>query len=382
MSSTHNRYPWWVCRIWNGMDVPTLFALLAKNRFAVSPSAGRIHIVVSAVLFSFMNSALNALQHLFVGRRIGRVKLEPPVFIIGHWRSGTTFLHELLTRDPALAAPSTYECFNPGHFHLSARVFTRFDYLIPGTRPMDDMKMSWLNPQEDEFALLNMGLPSPYQELAFPNHRKRAAPFLSLDEFSPRERTKWREAFVTFLKSVTLYRMKSNGGAAPRLVLKSPPHTARLAALSEMFPDATFIHIVRNPAEVFPSSVRTWLSLFEVQGCQTPRAEALPNGAPSIEDYVLSTFNELYRDFAKARAAIPSERFCELRYEDLVADPLAQLERIYEHLQLGRFADAQPHFAAHLAAVRNYRPSRQPVSPDLHTEMRRRWAPFFETYGY
>jgi hypothetical protein len=382
MSSTHNRYPWWVCRIWNGMDAPTLFALLAKNRFAVSPSVGRIHIVVSAVIFSFMNSALNALQRLLYGRWIARVKLAPPIFIIGHWRSGTTFLHELLTRDPALAAPSTYECFNPGHFHLSARVFTRFDYLIPGTRPMDDMKMSWSNPQEDEFALLNMGVPSPYQELAFPNHRKRSAPFLRLDEFLPRQRTKWRETFITFLKSVTLDRMNRNGGVAPRLVLKSPPHTARLAALSEMFPDATFIHIVRNPAEVFPSSVRTWLSLFDVQGCQTPRAEALPNGAASIEDYVLSTFNELYRDFAQARATIPSERFCELRYEDLVADPLAQLERIYDHLQLGRFADARPHFAAHLAAVRNYRPTRQAVSPDLHTEVRRRWAPFFETYGY
>jgi hypothetical protein len=247
---------------------------------------------------------------------------------------------------------------------------------------MDDMKMSWHNPQEDEFALLNMGLPSPYQELAFPNHRKRAAPFLSLDDFSPRERTRWRETFVTFLKSVTLYRMKRDGGAAPRLVLKSPPHTARLAALSEMFPDAKFIHIVRNPAEVFPSSVRTWQSLFEVQGCQTPRVEALPNGAPSIEDYVLSTFNELYRGFAEARAAIAPERFCELRYEDLVADPLAQLGRIYDHLRLGRFEDARPHFAAHLAAVRNYRPSRHHVAPDLHTEVRRRWAPFFETYGY
>ncbi len=106
---------------------------------------------------------------------------------------------------------------------------------------------------------------------------------------------------MTFLKSVTLYRMKQGGGAASRLVLKSPPHTARLAALSEMFPEAKFIHLVRNPAEVFPSSVRTWSTLFEVQGCQTPRAEALPNGAPSIEDYVLSTFNELYRDFAQAR---------------------------------------------------------------------------------
>jgi hypothetical protein len=329
-----------------------------------------------------MNSVLNALQRAFYGRRIARVTLAPPIFIIGHWRSGTTFLHELLTRDPALTAPSTYECFNPGHFHLSARVFTKLDYLIPGTRPMDDMKMSWHNPQEDEFALLNMGVPSPYQELAFPNHRKRTASYLSLDQFSPRQRTKWRETFVTFLKSVTLYRMNQSGGAVPRLVLKSPPHTARLAALSEMFPDAKFIHIVRNPAEVFPSSVRTWSTLFEVQGCQTPRAEALPNGAPSIEDYVLSTFNELYRNFAQARAAIPAARFCELRYEDLVADPFAQLQRLYEHLALGPFEEARPHFAAHLAAVRDYRPSRHQITPDTQTEMRRRWAPFFETYGY
>ena len=364
------------------MDSPTFFALLARNRFAISPSLGRIHIVVSAAIFSLMNSVLNVLQQILYGRRIARVTLAPPVFIIGHWRSGTTFMHELLARDPALTAPSTYECFSPRHFHLSAWLFTKLDYLIPAMRPMDDMKMGWQNPQEDEFALMNMGLPSPYQELAFPNHRKRAAPFLSLDEFSLRERAKWRKAFVTFLKSVTLYRTKQGGGTAPRLVLKSPPHTARLAALSEMFPDAKFIHLVRNPADVFPSSVRTWTTLFEVQGCQTPRAEALPNGAPSIEDYVLSTFNELYRDFAQARAAIPSERFCELRYEDLVADPFAQLQRIYEHLQLGRFEDAQPHFAAHLAAVRNYRPGRHQIAPDAHSEMRRRWALFFETYGY
>jgi len=244
------------------------------------------------------------------------------------------------------------------------------------------MKMSWHNPQEDEFALLNMGLPSPYQELAFPNHRRQAAPFLSLDEFTPRQRTRWRETFLTFLKSVTLYRMNETRGRAPRLVLKSPPHTARLAVLSEMFPGAKFIHIVRNPAEVFPSSVRTWASLFEVQGCQKPRPEALPNGIPSIEDYVLSTFNALYRDFAQARAAIPETQFCELRYEDLVANPLAQLERIYGHLQLGGFEEARPQFTAHLASVRNYRPSREQVSPDAHSEVRRRWAPFYETYGY
>ncbi len=364
------------------MDVPTLFALLIENRFAVTPSIGRIHIVVSAVLFSFMNSVLNGLQRLVYGRRIAATELAPPVFIIGHWRSGTTFLHELLTRDAKLTAPSTYECFCPGHFHLSARVFTKLDYLIPSTRPMDEMAMSWQHPQEDEFALLNLGLPSPYRELAFPNRRKRAAPYLSLAALSPREKARWSTVFVTFLKSVTLRRMTMNDGAAPRLVLKSPPHTARVAMLREIFPEAKFIHLVRDPAEVFPSSVRTWMTLFEVQGCQTPRAEALPNGAPSVEDYVLSTFDELYRDFREARSAIPAEQFFELRYEALVADPLAQLERIYEHLGLGKFAEARPHFEAHLNAVRNYRPTRQRVAPEADTEIRRRWAPFFETYGY
>ena len=122
------------------MDTPTFFALLARNRFAISPSLGRVHIVVSAAIFSLMNSVLNVLQQVVYGRRIARVTLAPPVFIIGHWRSGTTFLHELLTRDPTLTAPTTYECFSPRHFHLSAWLFTRFDYLIPGTRPMDDMK--------------------------------------------------------------------------------------------------------------------------------------------------------------------------------------------------------------------------------------------------
>ena len=148
------------------------------------------------------------------------------------------------------------------------------------------------------------------------------------------------------------------------------------------YPKRKLIHIVRSPAEVFPSSVRTWAALFDMQGCQTPREEALPNGAPSIEDFVLSTFNELYRDFASARAAISPERFCGCATADLVADPFAQLQRLYDHLELGSFEDARPHFAAHLAAVRDYRPSRQQIAPDMQTEMRRRWAPFFETYGY
>ncbi len=377
-----NRYPWWACRIWNGMDVPTWFGLLARNRFAVSPSIGRMHIVASAILFAPMNSLLNALQRLFYARQIARTNIEPPIFIVGHWRSGTTFLHELLARDPNFTAPTSYECFAPGHFHVSARFFTKFEYLIPGTRPMDEMKMSWSSPQEDEFALLNLGLPSPYEELAFPNHRRAAAPFLGLSELAPDAREKWKRTFVTFAQSVSLKRAKERRGAVPRLVLKSPPHTARIEFLRDFFPGAKFIHLVRNPTEVFSSTVGLWTSLFEVQGCQTPRVESLVNGAPSIEDYVLATFDELYRDFDAARSQLPARQFCELRYEDLVANPLAELERVYGQLELPGFEAAQPHFRSYLKTVREYRPAQHAVTDDAHNELRRRWSPYFETYGY
>ena len=364
------------------MDAPTLFRLLAKNRFAVSMSVGRLHIVASSLLFSLLNSLLNGIQRLFYARRIAATEIEPPIFIIGHWRSGTTFLHELLTRDPRFCGPTTYECFSPGHFHITARWFSKFEYLIPGTRPMDEMKMSWDSPQEDEFALLNLGLASPYEELAFPNRRRSCAPFLHLEELTPRQLALWRKTFVGFVRSVTLRRMNQGHKTPPRLVLKSPPHTARLSVLRELFPGAKFIHIVRNPAEVFSSTVRLWTALFDVQGCQTPRLEALPNGSPDVENYVLANFDSLYRDFAQDRAGFASEQFCELRYEDLVANPLAELERVYGQLRLGSFEAARPKFSEYLSTVREYRPSRHQVSADAHSELRRRWSPFFETYGY
>src|SRR5262249_41763354 len=156
--------------------------------------------------------------------------------------------------------------------------------------------------------------------------RRGEAPFLSLADLTSSQRAKWKQEFVGFLQSVSLKRSRTRGGRVPRLVLKSPPHTARISVFKELFPDAKFIHLVRNPTEVFSSTVRLWTSLFDVQGCQTPRVEALPSGASSIEDYVLATFDALYRDFAAARSQLPAHQFCELRYEDLVADPLAELK--------------------------------------------------------
>lgn len=96
---------------------------------------------------------------------------QPPVFIIGHWRTGTTLLHELLILDPRHNFPNTYQCLEPNHFLLTEKFFkSYFNFLLPTRRPMDNMEAGWDKPQEDEFALCMMGQPSPYLDVAFPNN--------------------------------------------------------------------------------------------------------------------------------------------------------------------------------------------------------------------
>src|SRR5690606_26880326 len=115
------------------------------------------------------NAVMGLIQNWIWGRRLRSCSLHgPPIFIIGHWRSGTTLLHELLVLDERLSSPSTFQCFAPHHFLLTEWFFRGFcRWLLPGQRPMDNMAAGWDRPQEDEFALVNLGLPSPYRRIAF-----------------------------------------------------------------------------------------------------------------------------------------------------------------------------------------------------------------------
>ena len=198
--------------------------------------------------------------------------------------------------------------------------------------------MSWHNPQEDEFALLNMGVPSPYQELAFPNHRKRAAPFLSLDEFSPRDRTRWCKAFVTFLKSVTLYRMKQAGGTAPRLVLKSPAahRSPRCAERDVSGARSSSIWCATRPRSFHRACAPgRHCSRFRVARRHAPKP--CPTELPRSRTMCSrpsTSFTAILR--RRGRRSPPTDfASCATR----ISSPtrFTQLQRIYDHLQLGRF---------------------------------------------
>ena len=120
---------------------------------------------------SVVNTFMRWLQQIWLGRRLAAAEQNGEIlFIIGHWRSGTTLLHELLVLDERYAYPTTYECFAPNHFLLTGNCLPKLIwFLLPAKRPMDDMAVSFDHPQEDEFALISMGAPSPLLRIAFLN---------------------------------------------------------------------------------------------------------------------------------------------------------------------------------------------------------------------
>jgi hypothetical protein len=358
----------WAPRFWEGCHFVAWMRLLIRNRFAVNWRYLYIAVVVTIV--SVFHTVLRWVQEGWYGRRVRQTAIrEAPIFIIGHWRTGTTLLHELLILDERHNYPSTYECLEPNHFLLTESFFRRYmRFLVPAHRPMDNMAAGWERPQEDEFALCMLGQPSPYLTIAFPNRPPQYPEYLDLEGLSPRAVRRWKATFLRFLQQITFKDPR-------RLVLKSPPHSCRIKVLLELFPEARFVHIIRNPYVVFPSTVHLWQALYRKHGLQRPTFAGL-------EEYVLTTFLRLYDKLEEGRKLLRPSRYYELRYEDLVRDPVGKMRALYEHLELSGFDQALPRIEAYLQSISGYETNRYDLPAERQAEITRRWGAVIRRLGY
>lgn len=306
----------WAPRYWLGSTLGRILRLMVRNRFAVDWRF--LPVALADGLASPMNSLLSLAESAIYGRRLKRHPLCPdPLFVLGHWRTGTTLLHELLALDPEHVAPSIIETVTPGHFLLTAGALSRmFRFLVPEQRPMDNMLLNEKSPLEDDYALVLQGARSPYETLAFPRHGLMTPEMFDPETFPEVERKHWERAMSCFVARLEL----RHPGRRP--VLKSPPHMCRLRTLHRLFPEARYIQIIRHPQEVFPSMVHTWKRMYAAQSYQ--KTDQL-----DFEEMVFSLFVYMNECLERDAALIPASRFLTVRYEDLVADPEATLRRIY-----------------------------------------------------
>jgi omega-hydroxy-beta-dihydromenaquinone-9 sulfotransferase len=191
---------------------------------------------------------------------------------------------------------------------------------------------------------------------------------LDMQGVAPDDLTRFEQALLGFARLIT-YRY------GKRLLFKSPPHTGRLETLSRLFPGAKFIHITRDPYAVFSSTRKLWETLDDVQGLQRPRHEHL-------DDYIYECFQRMYGGFEDQRSRLDPAAIVDLRYEDLVQDPVARVGQVYQRLQLGDFEPVREKLTHFVAGKKGYQTNRHDLEPGLKEDIRKRWGGYFERYGY
>jgi hypothetical protein len=350
-----------------GMPLGESLRLLWANDFDVDPVCYPkmlIHVVAST-LTSLMKWREERLY-----RDDGPVSVPPPVFVLGHYRSGTTLLHNLLAVDRRFAFPTMFRNYNPHTF----RVFEPLGVplvrrLIPARRIIDGMAWGADWPQEDELALLMLSGMSPYLGFIFSRRADQYERFLSFRGATSDEVQRWQAALRGFVEKLTR--------VDPRpLVLKSPPHTARVRLLLELFPQARFVHVYREPYAVFRSSVKLFDGVTRMVGLQRPALARFPGR-------VLRQYRLMYDAYFADKALIPAGRLHEVRFEDLERDPLGEVERAYAALSLPDFAAVRQALEDYVASLRGHRKNEYPPLPGAQRlAVAEAWRRNFEEWGY
>ena len=331
--------------------------------------------VLFVTLTTLLTSPVRVYEQLRYASTIHRTAIQPaPIFIIGHWRSGTTHLHLLLCQDPQLGFVSTFQTLAPGFCLVGqGRIKKIVGYwLVKGhpTRFIDNVPLRIDAPQEEEFAMANVTPHSFLHVFSFPRQADEIFARTTLFQgITPATLAEWSASYMEVLRKATLL------AGGKRLILKNCANTGRIRVLQELFPDAKFIHIVRNPYDLFLSTRQLWhVVLSKSQLQQIEPAE--------IDRHILQFYPQLLQQYLADRALIPPGNLVEVRFEDLEAAPLDETRRIYETLGLPGYAEAEPALQAYLASVTSYRKNRYQLTPDVIKQVNQHWSFAFDTWGY
>jgi len=352
-----------------GITADAWWRLLRENHFAVDPVYW--HRAAFITLTSWMNSLARRKEQRLYSKAVGQAEVAPPLFVLGHWRTGTTHLHNLLAQDAGqFAYANTYQVVNPHTFLCTEEVNTRrFASLVPKKRPMDNVALSFQSPQEDEFAPCLMSLRSLYLGISFARREEHYSRYLTFRDVPRADVEAWKSAFLWFLKKLTFkYRRP--------LVLKSPPHTARIRLLLEMFPEARFVHIHRNPYTVFQSFRHYFDTAMWYTYLQRP-------DLPGIDDRLIRRYNVLFDAFFEERSLIPEGRFHEIGFEQLERDPVGEIGKLYECLSLSGFGQFKQKLQRYVDSLLDYRKNEfGELDHKMRRKVARAWQRSFDEWQY
>ena len=282
-------------------------------------------------IFVVVTSAFHWIDSLVYNKKIQKYSFkESPLFIIGYWRSGTTFLHNLLTKNPDSGYVTTYQAVFPNNLKSAWLFKTFMKIFMPSGRPGDNLKLTTENPQEDEYALSNSTHMAFYHYFYFPSsYNSLYSKYVRFDNLSDSEIDDWK---LNYRKLVIKALISTRGKQA---VLKNPVNTGRMLKLLEIFPGANFVFLIRNPVLVYLSSKKFFCDLF-----RTVNLEEFSND--QISRAILDIYVTMLKDYLADKEKLPPGKVIEVRYEKLQDNPIELVEEIYKKFGLGDFHKLKP----------------------------------------
>ena len=301
----------------------------------------------------------------------GKPQEQDPLFILGHWRSGTTFVHNVFSCDKQFGYNTTYQTVFP-HLMMWGQPFFKgaMSRMMPAKRPTDGMELAVDLPQEEEFTLANM-MPYAYYNFWFlPRHMQEYADrYLLFEGLGAKELEEFHRAFEKLMK-IALW---NTGGT--RFLSKNPPHTGRVRQLVQWFPNAKFVYLVRNPYTVFESTRNFFTNTILPLKLQDISPEEL-------QQNILSVYAKLYRKYEQDKKLIPGGNLVEVRFEDFEQDPFGATQDIYRRLSLPGFDEARASIKAYVGKKKGYKKNRYAYAPETVATVEKYWGFALEQWGY
>ncbi len=295
---------------------------------------------------------------------------KPPLFILGHWRSGTTLLHNMLCADPDAGYLTTYQSVFPNNMASKLIFKTFMKGNIPESRPADNVKLNVDFPQEDEFAFNNVNHKAYYNFFYFPkgydSFYKRSVHHIGLTK---REKRIWYKDYDTLLKKAML------NTKGKHLVIKNPVNTARIKHLLKLYPDAKFLYIYRNPVTVYLSTQRFFIKLL-------PSLILQEQDNDFVSDMIFDVYKRLMNDYLEQKSMIPEENLMEIKYEDFEKEPVKYMKDIYNNLLNEDFEHAKVHFSEYFERTKGHKKNKYEVSADIIEKIKTEFGKYMKLYGY
>lgn len=343
----------------SGGSVPNILKIFRGNKI----ERGYIPRALTSLAFSAMAEPFRLMEHLRFNGAVRDFKIqEPPVFILGHWRSGTTYLHNLMCQDTHFGFVTTYHGIFPELLGSEWLFKTFMNSAMPRKRASDNIALSPDYPQEEEFAMGNMNPYGFYNFWLFPKRtREYYERFVEFRGMSQQEMARWKADYIRLVKKALIYTKRN------RFISKNPPHTGRLRQLLEMFPDARFIHIYRNPVTVF-------ISTKKLVKATMPAIQFQDIGEQEAEENILWVYERMMKAYLRDRSLIPAGNLIEIRFEDFEVHPLPALQGIYQTLRLPGFNRAEAAFERYIRSQMSYEKNKYTISGREVEKITARWG--------